>query len=243
MESIRKPFQGIINIILFNWHFYAIAITAIIISITLKCSIITLLLILGVLPSLIVSYYVYDYSNLYTLKWLDTLNIKEGELLNIHAGFDETSLLIQNKYTKSKLTTLDFYDENSHTEISIKRARKRYKTDSKTIKICTNKIPFKKESIATIFLIFSAHEIRNQKERNIFFKELHRVLKPNGNIIITEHLRDASNFTAYNIGFLHFLSKNTWLNTFKNADLIIEQQIKITPFITTYKLSKHGSTS
>lgn len=45
--------------------------------------------------SLLVSYYVYDLSDLYKLNWLHELvaNLKRDlKIVNIHAGFDETSL-------------------------------------------------------------------------------------------------------------------------------------------------------
>ena len=70
-----------------------------------------------------------------------------------------------------------------------------------------------------IFLMFSAHEIRCESERKCFFEELKRVLKPQGTIILLEHLRDMPNFLAYNIGFFHFMSKSSWYNTFNYAKL------------------------
>ena len=49
--------------------------------------------------SLSVSYYIYDYSDLYTLKWLDFLNIKDNTtIVNINAGFDETSSILRDKF-------------------------------------------------------------------------------------------------------------------------------------------------
>ncbi|MEO7045031.1 MAG: methyltransferase, partial [Ferruginibacter sp.] len=98
-------------------------------------------------------------------------------------------------------------------------------------------------SIDKIFTILSAHEIRDDKERVSFFEELHRVLNSTGQIIVTEHLRDTANFLAYNIGFFHFHSKATWLKTFQLSGFQIVNEIKITPFITTFILEKNGTTS
>ena len=66
---------------------------------------------------------------------------------------------------------------------------------------------------------------------------------PKGQVIVTEHLRDTANFIAYNIGFLHFHSKETWLQTFRNAGFKVFQEIKITPFISTFILTKNGIAS
>ena len=89
-------------------------------------------------------------------------------------------------------------------------------------------------------MLFRSHEIRNDNERVVFFNELSRILKPEGQILVTEHLRDYSNFLAYNIGFLHFLSKSSWNKTFSKANLKIKNEQKITPFITVFTLEKYA---
>jgi ubiquinone/menaquinone biosynthesis C-methylase UbiE len=254
MERIRKPFQGVWNIVRFNWHFYLLSIIALIIILfstiylNKKYYIYTLVLFISILiptlVSLFVSAYVYDLSRLYTLDWLDELSIQpHSNIVNIHAGFDETSVLIQHKYSNSKLIVFDFYDPAKHTEISIQRARNAYPPYPNTQVITTAHLPLAAQVADFIFVIFAAHEIRNDAERNAFFIEIQRVMKPNGKIIIIEHLRDLPNFLAYNIGFFHFLSESTWLACFKNANLRICKKKKITSFVTTYILENHGITS
>lgn len=246
----RKPFQGVWNIIRFNWHFYLIALVGVLGLLLSKDFFPTFLqpwvmaaanLALGTtLISLLVSYYVYDYSNLYELNWLKK---SEGKsVLNINAGFDETSELIKNKFPDSTLTNCDFYDPKKHTEVSIKRARKAYPPDPKTIAVNTQTLPFPDHQFDQVLAILAAHEIREEAERIQFLVELNRVSKPTGSIYIMEHLRDLNNFLAYTIGFLHFHSRKTWLNNFKKAGLRIEKEIKITPFVTVFILKSHGDT-
>lgn len=129
-----------------------------------------------------------------------------------------------------------------HTEVSIKRARKKYPPYPQTKKIETLKIDLESNSIDKVFVIFSAHEIRNREERIIFFSELNRILKPKGQIFVIEHLRDVSNFIAYNIGYFHFYSKSTWLNTFNKSNLKLSSEMKSTPFISIFTLEKNGNT-
>ena len=251
MEKIRKPFQGVLNIIKFNWHFYVIAIVFLILLYFLKnhfnstfnfySNILFWLIISSTLISLFVSYYVYDLSGLYNLNWLNKFkDIENSTILNINAGFDETSALLQNKYKNSKLIVLDFYDPIKHTEISIKRARKAFPPYPNTQQVSTTSLPLKDESIDKMFIIFAAHEIRNDEERKIFFTELYRILKQNGQIIVTEHLRDLPNFFAYNIGFFHFLSKKSWDRTFQSSKFIIKNKFNFDPFISIFILEKNG---
>jgi len=251
MGKVRKPFQGVFNIIRFNRHFYILASLLITILffaahyfhnpfrfyIELVC-----VIIIGLsLISLLISFYIYDLSGLYDLKWLNHEEPSDT-ILNINAGFDETSHLLQHQYPNSRLIVLDFYDPLKHTEISLTRARKAYPPYHGTLQINSNKIPLSDQYADKIFLLFAAHEIRDSIERIIFFNELNRILKPDGKIILTEHLRDPANFVAYTIGFFHFYSKKTWLNTIMSAGLSVQSEKKPTPFISTFILVKDGNT-
>jgi ubiquinone/menaquinone biosynthesis C-methylase UbiE len=254
MDKMRKPFQGVWNIIRFNWQFYVLAIVSAVVLFLLRnnfnvallaASNILVFLILGtILVSLIVSWYIYDFSNLYKLSWLDNLPIKGNEkMVNINAGFDETSNLLKSKFANSELVVYDFYDPAKHTEVSIKRARKAYPPFPNTQQVKTNYLPLEDNSAEKVFAILSAHEIRNEEERKIFFQELRRVVSLTGQIIVTEHLRDTANFLAFNIGAFHFHSKTSWLKAFQSSGLRVVKEIKITPFITTFILDKNGITS
>jgi ubiquinone/menaquinone biosynthesis C-methylase UbiE len=244
MEVNRKPFQGVLNIVRFNWNFYLIAGLVLVFAMLFRsyfAAFLQELLILGVLAatftivfSLVISYYIYDYSDLYQLKWLGDLN--NEKILNINAGFDETSDILRSKSTNSVITICDFYHPEKHTEVSIKRARRAYPPSEDTISVETNRLPFPDNTFDKSIAMLSAHEIRDEAERIQFFKELNRITKPSGRIYVTEHLRDWNNFLAYTIGFLHFHSKKTWLKTFASAQLTIHQKIKTTPFITTFEL-------
>ena len=250
MEQIRKPFQGVLNIIKFNWHFYLLSVLflcgLLILNNYLSAHFYILLLfsltLATTLISLLVSFYVYDFSNLYKLNWLDDSNEKI-EIVNISAGFDETSALLKSKFKNADLIILDFYNPKTHTEVSIKRARKAYPAFPNTKEITTSNLTLQDNSADKVFVTLSAHEIRNENERVIFFNELNRILKPSGQIFVTEHLRDLANFLAYNIGFFHFLPNSSWYKTFETSKLKIKSVQKITPFITTFTLEKYGVTA
>lgn len=245
METTRKPGQGVLNIVRFNWHFYVIAGVILLVTAGLKdylpaplrpWALAGLLLAgLTMTVSLMVSWYVYDRSDLYQLRWL--AGFQPRSILNINAGFDETSAIIRAKFPKSTLTIADFYNPDQHTEISIKRARRAYPPPSETISVSTQHLPFPDGAFEGVLAILSAHEIREEQERICFFRELRRVTSPDGQIFVTEHLRDWPNFAAYTIGFLHFHSEPTWRRTFAQAGLLVQKTIKNTPFITTFILS------
>lgn len=252
MEAMRKPFQGIGNIIRFNWHYYVLSALVIVALVLISdylpkafrnvANVSIFLIILVNLISLLVSFYIYDHSSLYKFNWLDNVQIGR-KIVNINAGFDETSHLLKTRYPNADLTVLDFYNPIKHTEVSIRRARKAYSPFPNTLQTSTTQLPLPDKSVENIFTILSAHEIRNDLERVAFFKELNRVLTVEGQVIVTEHLRDTANFIAYNIGFLHFHSKRIWMQTFSKAGFKVSNEIKITPFISTFILTKNGTAS
>lgn len=252
MERMRKPAEGVWNVVRFNWHFYAIAgvfLTAgLLLSMHLPqpfdlwLRVLCLATLVAVTVSLVVSHIVYDRSPLYSFEWLE----EEGEgrilrMANVHAGFDETSRLLRSRFPHSELVVLDFYDPVHHTEVSIKRARRAYPSYPGTLRTNTAQLPLKDASLDRIVVFLSAHEIRDERERIRFFQELNRTLKPEGEISVTEHLRDVSNFAAYSLGFFHFHSRKTWLRTFGCAGLTVVREVKHTPFITTFLLQKNGN--
>jgi hypothetical protein len=241
METMRRPFQGVRNIIRFNWHFYALAAGLILLMAAFHWCIPAVVVFVPMAISLIASLYIYDLSGLYALAWVEPG--AAGTVVNIHAGFDETSAQLTRKFPGVHLLVFDFYDPVKHTEVSVKRARRAYPPFPGTRRIVTNVIPMEEGSADRVFVTFSAHEIRDDSERLVFFKELNRVVHPAGYIQVTEHLRDLPDFLAYNIGAFHFLSRKSWLSIFAAAGLRIRSEKKINPFITTFILEKHDPSS
>jgi SAM-dependent methyltransferase len=246
MEINRKPFQGVLNILSFNRHFYVFGI--LILLVILLCFYILNLpdylswtLIIGfsygLIMPLIVSAYVYDFSGYYDFNWLKKINLKDSKenlILNINAGFDETSFIIKKLFPESDLKVFDFYDSKQHTEPAIIRARKVSLVYPNTQQIISNAIPLQNNTVDYIFLLSAVHEIRTQEEKIQFLKECHRVCKSTGSVIMVEHLRDFPNFIAFSIGFTHFFSKKTWQNAFIGAGFSSFTETKFTPFMSIF---------
>lgn len=248
MEIKRRKFQGVLNILSFNRHFYVIGLIVLLLILS-TCFLLSstswiIWLVIGaflygLLMPLIVSAYIYDFSGYYNFDWLNQFNIpdsKENTFVNINAGFDETSFILKNKFPKSDLKVFDFYNLEKHTEPAIIRARKVTIEYPDTRQIKTNVIPLKENSVDILFLLSTAHEIRNHKEKTQFLNECRRICKINGQIIIVEHLRDVPNFFAFSIGFNHFFSSKTWIKVFEKSGFNSVNQSKLTPFMSIFSV-------
>ncbi|HQW00861.1 MAG TPA: methyltransferase, partial [Saprospiraceae bacterium] len=131
MEIKRRPFQGVLNILSFNRHFYffGIGVLALLIASrgyvqwndTLFWLVIAAFM-YGLLMPLLVSAYVYDFSGFYKFDWLKKVishNESVDTIVNINAGFDETSFILESKFPKATLRVFDFYNAQRHTEPAI----------------------------------------------------------------------------------------------------------------------------
>jgi hypothetical protein len=244
--NARKRYQGLTNVFRFNWHYYAIAFFAAAsllvmhwitnYGLFLATAILTLV---PVTLSLLTTWYVYDLSGMYRFSWIKQVHVAENAaIVNIHAGFDETSEALRAFFPHAKMKVFDFYNENDHTELSIKRARKAVPPFPGTKIIRTQHVPLMPHSSDLICCIFSVHEIRSREERVLFLQQLQNSLTIDGICVIVEHLRDFPNFIAYNIGFMHFYSRNEWKENFKAAGLVVSKKISYTPFVTIFILSR-----
>ena len=246
----RRPFQGVLNILSFNRHFYFFGLLVLILLIISRLYvnwsetifwIVIIAFIYGLIMPLIISAYVYDFSGYYKFEWLDPLVKKPEtakEIVNIHAGFDETSFILKQKFPRSDLKVFDFYNSKDHTEPAIVRARRVSLHYPNTQSIASNSIPLAQADADYVFLLSAVHEIRSNDEKVEFLKECYRICKPEGKVIMVEHLRDFPNFIAFTVGFTHFFSRSTWKKAFKSAGFTKCEETKFTPFMSVFTSSR-----
>ncbi|GAO42508.1 class I SAM-dependent methyltransferase [Flavihumibacter petaseus] len=250
MEAKRRPFQGVLNILSFNRHFYVyglLSLGLLMLAIrllpltppvmTTATWILLAAYTYGLVMPLLVSAYVYDFSGYYHFDWLQK-EVEEpnavGRIVNINAGFDETSFILQRHFPKAEVTVFDFYNAKQHTEPAIVRARKVTQEFPDTARIATNAIPLGEEAADLVFLLSAAHEIRSNEEKARLLEECRRICKPGGKVIMVEHLRDFPNFLAFTIGFTHFFSRDTWKKAFTDAGFADMKETKFTPFMSVF---------
>ena len=241
----RGRFQGLWNVVRFNWDMY------------LKAGVVLLAVFLipwahglefwvhlgaagalyFLLSSLVASHLIYDLSDLYRWTWWKQRISPPARIVNIHSGFDETTRQLEELCPDSEVVALDFYDPEIMTEPSIARARKAYPDDhSRTVSYHSLALPDRSEKLLSCLL--AAHELREHDQRVQFFQEAHRVLCDDGQIVILEHLRDLPNFLAFGPGFVHFFSRNDWLAALGEAGFWVEEEFKITPFVSGFLARK-----
>src|SRR5260370_34638296 len=243
--------SGVWPMSLYNWHFYAAALVLDLIAVIFLVEFspspaIRLAVMLGsaivsfwAVSSLLVSHYIYDRSRLFQWNWLaSVVNRNPVSWANIHAGLDQTSEALIRLFPAARRRILDIYVSSEMSEPSIERARHHIGTATVSEKADPQALPLRNCECDTVFLIFVAHELRRQGARLQFFREVGRVLKPSGCVVLVEHLRDWKNFLAYGPGALHFYSRREWLTVGSQAGFKVACELRITPFVGCFVLAK-----
>jgi SAM-dependent methyltransferase len=245
--------RGVRQIVRFNWPFYAAAVAAVAVATPaigrmpvggtarslayLGCGVAMFWL----AGSLAASWMVYDRSPLMHWQWIrPALGFQPRSWINIHVGLDESSPGLRAMFAGSTGRTFDIFDTLEMTESSILRARRLAHHAVEAEAVDFRNLPARSGSIDAAMLLLSAHEVRTEDGRRALFAEIHRVLSPDGRIVVAEHLRDWANFLAFGPGFLHFHSRETWARSFSRARLAIQSEFSITPFVRVFVLRRHA---
>lgn len=250
-SSNAKGFEGVSNIVRFNWGYYAtsaLALGAAILILSIQavpwwlrtaalCGGIGL--VFWTCSSLLVSWYVYDVTGVMRWEWIrDRLHLAPSRWVNVHAGLDQSTASLRRLFPDSEGAVIDIYDPKTMTEPSIARARRLYPTTEPFQSGQACRLPLPDKDRDTVFLLFAAHEVRAVGDRTQLLRETSRILKERGRVVLVEHLRDLPNFLAFGPGFLHFHSGGSWRRSISNAGLQIEQKSRLTLFVRCFVLRK-----
>lgn len=248
--SSDDPFRMTKLVISFNRHFFYIALAACAIGVAIICLVhqpaVRLVAGVGVataiyfmIASVIASHFNYDRSDLYKLRqWPgESFPGTPAAAVIIHAGFDPASGAFRARYPHTAVRVLDFFTAEETTEASINIAHRLNPPTGPQEHTAVDAWPLESGSQDAVLALSSAHEIRDDARRADFFREAKRVLRPGGRVVVIEQLRDLPNFLCFGAAAFHFLSRRTWLKSFRDGGLALEREFAITPFIRAFVLS------
>ena len=241
------------QIVFFNWPFYAAAAVAVATAPFvlphlpdwwwMRVPAVTAvgLSALWLVTSLVVSWIVYDRSQLMRWDWvLQALGFNPRSWVNIHAGHDESSQALRRIFPGARGQVLDIFSPEVMTAPSIARARLRRGLSAAIAGTPADyrRLPLPSGTIDVATLLLAAHELRSDEARGALFTDLRRVLGPGGRVVVAEHLRNCANFLAYGPGVLHFHSRRTWVRCFSRHRFDVHSEFSITPFVRIFVLRR-----
>ena len=231
----REPtrVRGVRNVIAFNWPIFALtsaiafaALLAALVFHSALCAFVGFVAAAGLVHVLVITYWVYDASELYALdRWLPPLAGTPKRILVVHTGLDEVSTRLTSVFPEATVTVCDIHDERYATAPSIARARK---LGSNGVAAKADAIPLPSASADLVIGFLALHEIRDSDARAKMFAELGSI---GARLVIVEHTRDTANFVAYGPGAFHFLPRTTWTSL---AGFTLVDERTITPFVRVF---------
>jgi SAM-dependent methyltransferase len=243
--------RGVLQIVRFNWPFYAGASAAIALTgpmvaglpvapeVRAGLYLATGLAGFWVLASVAASWVVYDRSPLMRWGWIPrALSAPPSRWINLHAGLDESTPALRGLFPGASGRVLDLFDAGEMREPSIARARRLARNAIAAEPADFRQLPAASASTDAALLLLAAHELRTHESRCALFAELHRILAPGGRVIVAEHLRDWPNFLAFGPGVLHFHSRRAWIACFEASRFDVAAEFGITPFVRIFVLKR-----
>jgi SAM-dependent methyltransferase len=242
--------HGLRQTVRFNWPYYVVAVAVLVPAAAIVPQLpggtaVHAILYAGMglaafwtIGSLAASWWVYDRSPLMTGDWIrEALGYRPRSWLNIHAGLDEMTPILRTRLRHSRGRAFDIFDARIMTEPSISRAREANAAAASEA-VDFRHLPVPTATMDTVFLLLSAHELRSHDSRCALLQEIHRVLVPNGCVLVAEHLRDGANLLAFGPGAFHFHSRRTWTRCFDETAFGIFDEFSITPFVRVFVLRR-----
>jgi SAM-dependent methyltransferase len=226
---------GTIKVIRFNWPKYLCALAipaaaAIASTASTPWSVSGMLWVAGVpglvwaVTSLVATWWVYDHRQVYERLTEGLAEI--GEWAAVHAGFDDSADALRASLGRPPAAVAEIALTPGP---SLRRARRLSQRLAAHVPV--SGIPLAAASLDSIFLTFAAHEVRDLVGQRALFSDLRKALRPGGQLVITEHLRDLANFAVYGPGAMHFQPLATWQARAAEARLSIDSHTAITPFV------------
>jgi hypothetical protein len=252
-ESQRGWAPGLRNIVRFNYDFYLTVLGLSVGLVVTLCCVnfpeswrwVRWLLMIGggvmlwwTLASLIVSAWVYDVSDWPRGEWWRRRQLVGHwqRVLNIHTGFDETTVRLKSWSSSVQVTTLDLFDPETMTERSLQRARALFPPTEDCVVARGTEWPQACDEVEVACLLLALHEYRRPEERQAVFRRLYHTEAQV--VLLAEHVRDGANFLAFGPGFFHFHSAASWKRDWEAGGWRLEHEEKITPFVRLWQLVK-----
>jgi SAM-dependent methyltransferase len=256
----RARLAGTRKILRFNWPLYACGAVACAAAVALARSsgppapvrsagtVVAIAAAYLLVASTLVSWWVYDHSGLHRWAWLLPGLARvggartradgarggragvAGRWAACHAGFDEAGAALAG-LLGPPVAVLDFGAGLPRRSGSLRRARQAFPPDRAARPAAPGSLPLEAGALDTVLLVFAAHEVRRREQRAALFRELARVVRPGGAVVLVEHPRALASLLAFGPGAWHFYPHGSWLALAGGAGFELAAELRQTPFV------------
>lgn len=118
----------------------------------------------------------------------------DQDIANIELGRRDTSIWLARHLTTGTVAAIDVYNPESNTSTPLRRARLSAEHPPSDPRLSwidgsTNLLPLSDRSVSCVYLVEVLSEFWQGSERETLLREVHRVLEPDGRLLLTEPVR------------------------------------------------------
>lgn len=203
-----------------SWPLYAFALVAIVIAAVFSQWLVIAVAAWFSIASFLAFHWMFDRSPLLGGSWLRDLAPASERCVQITTLLDETTLPVGE--------VVDVYDPAVMTEPALARARRGREAGAGHLRAIES------ASADLVVIMLAAHEIRARAGRESLFREVKRIVMPEGRVVLVEHLRNIAALLAFGPGLFHFFPRREWLGLSDSAGFTLEREFAITPFVRVF---------
>ena len=150
--------------------------------------------------------------------------------LNVTTGFDDSTPTLTERLAGTRGSTIDVVETAAPLDGPQRLGRDRFPPTGRAATPATLESALRDVALDCAFLLMAAHEF-DDAERLTLFTSIADRLRPDGRLVVVEHLRDLPNTLAFGLGARHFQARETWLGLAHDAGLTTLQERSLSPFV------------
>jgi ubiquinone/menaquinone biosynthesis C-methylase UbiE len=155
------------------------------------------------------------------------------QLAMIDLGLRQQAILLSRSLTTGKITVVDVYNPQLTTDSALAHARREAppaKTDPRLVWYDGhfNLLPLPDASVEAVFMFQVLSEFNQHGDRQVLLREVRRILKPSGRLLITEQSASWLNWLLVRHGGANLQPVEYWQDLLQGAgfDILRQEQIQ-----------------
>jgi SAM-dependent methyltransferase len=237
--------SGLSRVVAFNWPKYVAAISLAGAGVVLAVSsqgllgagsaLLFAVLTYGIVSSLIATWWVYDYKAADLYRAVASEYQAEAKWILVHAGLDESCGRLE-ALIGAPDQQIDVGPSTDQSP-SLQRA---HRLVGRTGQRWDGRIALETASMGFAVVLFGIHELV-PADADVLLRELERVVRVGGSIVIVEHLRDVRNALVFGPAALHFSPQRRWLDSMAQAGLSSQGSKRVASLVTVFRATPTGT--
>ena len=164
-------------------------------------------------------------------------------LANIDFGLRLQAMLLSRKLTTGRITVIDVYNPQQTTDSGLARARRQAPSAKKDPRLTWydgqfNLLPLPDSSVEAVFMFQILSEFSQEGDRQALLREVRRILKPNGRLLLAEKTASWLNWLLAGTSTASLQPGEYWRDLLTEAGFDILRQEEIQGLINCLRADK-----